>query len=92
MTTLPETTEQIKSVHLVLEKRTEENSNQKISDVIIPFDWTAAQSVKDVVSFYTTSNILYIGIGEFDLLRSYECRISFIDDKGNESKPAIFRK
>lgn len=92
MTTLPEDASFIKKIHLRLEKPVSATEKTTISDITIPNDWEAAKGVKDVVSYYTTRNILYIGIGEYDLLRKYECKISFIDSDGNESRPAVFRK
>lgn len=92
MTTLPDNTSKIKNVHLVLEKPIGEFEKEKVTDITVPFDWEGAQGVKDVVSFYTTRNILYIGVGEFDLLRNYECKISFIDETGKESRAAIYKK
>lgn len=92
MTTLPEDASFIKKIHLKLEKRVSATEKKIISDIVIPNDWEAAKEVKDVVSYYTTRNILYIGIGEYDLLRKYECKISFIDSDGNESRAAVYRK
>ena len=91
MATLPEDPSVIKSVHLVLEKTLDLGETEKVSDIIVPFDWAAAQKIDGVVSFYTTRNILYIGIGEYDLLRKYECKIAFLDEFGNESRFAVYR-
>lgn len=92
MTTLPEDASFIKKVHLKLEKPTGEFNSEVVSDIIIPNDWEAAKSVEGVVSYYTTRNILYIGIGEYDLLRKYNCKISFIDANGKESRAAVYKK
>lgn len=92
MVTLPSDPSSIKNVHITLEKPIGDLEKEKISDLVIPFDWNAAKKVEEVVSFYTTRNILYIGIGEYDLLRSYECKIAFMDDEGNKSRYAVFRK
>lgn len=92
MVTLPSDPSAIKNVHITLEKPVGEAESEKVSDLIIPFDWSAAQKVDGVVSFYTTRNILYIGIGEYDLLRRYECKIAFMDETGNKSRYAIFKK
>jgi hypothetical protein len=92
MTTLPEDATFIKKIHLKLEQLIDGTDKKTVSDIIIPNDFEAAKGVEGVVSYYTTRNILYIGIGEFDLLRKYECKISFIDANGNESRPAVYRK
>ena len=92
MVTLPADPSSINNVHLVLEKSTIELEKETISDIVIPFDWAKAQNVDGVVSFYTTRNILYIGVGEYDLLRRYECKISFLNENGEESRFAIFKK
>tara|TARA_B110000211_G_C14057199_1_gene543915 strand:- start:410 stop:844 length:435 start_codon:yes stop_codon:yes gene_type:complete len=92
MTTLPEDASFIKKIHLKLEKPVDGTKKKVVSDIVIPNDWEAAKNVEGVVSYYTTRNILYIGIGEFDLLRKYECKISFIDADGNESRPAVYKK
>lgn len=92
MTTLPEDASFIKKVHLKLEKPIGEFDSETVSDIIIPNDWEAAKTVEGIVSYYTTRNILYIGIGEYDLLRKYNCKISFIDGAGKESKAAVFKK
>lgn len=92
MVTLPGDPSLIKNVHITLEKPVGEGENEKVSDLIVPFDWTAAQKVEGVVSFYTTRNILYIGIGEYDLLRRYECKIAFVDESGKKSRYAVFKK
>lgn len=92
MTTLPEESDAIKKVRIQLLKPGANGVLEMVSDLKVPFDWQTAKSVEGVISFYTTRNILYIGIGEFDLLRKYECRISFINEKGDESRTAIFKK
>ena len=92
MTTLPEDASFIKKIHLKLEKPIDGTDKKVVSDIVIPNDWEAAKGVEGVVSYYTTRNILYIGIGEFDLLRKYECKISFIDVDGNESRAAVYKK
>jgi hypothetical protein len=92
MVTLPVDPSRIKNVHLILEKPTGDLERETLSDILIPFDWAKAQKVDGVVSFYTTRNILYIGIGEYDLLRRYECKISFLNENGEESRFAIFKK
>lgn len=92
MATLPDNTSKIKNVHLVLEKSLADLNKEKVTDITVPFSYEGAQGVDNVVSFYTTRNILYIGIGEFDLLRNYECKISFIDDEGKESRAAVYKK
>lgn len=92
MTTLPEDPSIIKKVHLKLEKPVGQFETEVISDIVIPNDWEAAKKVEGVVSYYTTRNILYIGIGEYDLLRNYNCKISFVDADGNESKAAVYKK
>ncbi len=92
MVTLPSDPSAIKNIHITLDKPVGDLEKENVSDLVIPFDWNAAQKVDGVVSFYTTRNILYIGIGEYDLLRRYECKIAFMDDKGNKSRYAIFKK
>lgn len=92
MVTLPKDASFIKSIHLTLEKPFGENEMENISDIILPFDWAKAQEVDGVVSFYTTKNILYIGIGEFDLLKEYQCKVAFINKAGEKSRYAIFKK
>ena len=92
MVTLPKDASFIKSIHLTLEKPLGENEMENVSDIILPFDWTKAQEVDGVVSYYTTKNLLYIGIGEFDLLREYQCKVAFINESGEQSRYAIFKK
>lgn len=92
MVTLPKDASFIKNIHLTLEKPLGENEMENVSDIILPFDWTKAQEVEGVVSYYTTKNILYIGIGEFDLLREYQCKVAFINESGEQSRYAIFKK
>jgi hypothetical protein len=92
MTTLPEDASFIKKIHLKLEQPVDGVDKKIVSDIVIPNDWEAAKGIEGVVSYYTTRNILYIGIGEFDLLRKYECKISFSDAKGNESRAAVYKK
>jgi len=92
MVTLPKDASFIKSIHLTLEKPLGENEMENVSDIILPFDWTKAQEVDGVVSYYTTKNLLYIGIGEFDLLREYQCKVAFINELGEQSRYAIFKK
>lgn len=92
MVTLPSDPSVIKNVHITLEKPVGELEKEKVSDIVVPFDWNEAQKVDGIVSFYTTRNILYIGIGEYDLLRRYECKIAFMDEAGNKSRYAVFKK
>ena len=92
MVTLPKDPSIIKKVHLILEKPVGETDKENVSDIIVPFDWAEAQKVDGVVSFYTTRNILYIGIGEYDLLRRYECKVAFINEAGEKSRYAVFKK
>ena len=92
MVTLPSDPSVIENIHLILEKPLDEGGFEVISDLIVPFDWTKAQQTEGVVSFYTTRNLLYIGIGEFDLLRQYQCKIAFLDELGQKSRYAIYKK
>lgn len=92
MVTLPKDASIIKNIHLTLEKPLGEDKTENVSDITVPFDWTEAQKVDGVVSFYTTRNILYIGIGEYDLLRRYQCKVAFINESGEKSRYAIFKK
>ena len=86
MVTLPSDPSVIKSIHLILEKPSNDGVLEVVSDIIVPFDWAKAQKTDGVVSFYTTRNLLYIGIGEFDLLRKYQCKIAFLDESGQKSR------
>ena len=92
MVTLPSDPSVIKSIHLTLENASSDGTYETVSDIIVPFDWTEAQKIDEVVSFYTTRNLLYIGIGEFDLLRQYQCKVAFIDSSGQKSRYAFYRK
>ena len=92
MVTLPSDPSVIKSIHLILEKPSSDGGLEIVSDIIVPFDWAKAQKTDGVVSFYTTRNLLYIGIGEFDLLRKYQCKIAFLDESGLKSRYAIYKK
>ena len=92
MVTLPSDPSVIKSIHLILEKPSNDGVLEVVSDIIVPFDWAKAQKTDGVVSFYTTRNLLYIGIGEFDLLRKYQCKIAFLDESGQKSRYAMYKK
>lgn len=92
MVTLPNNVDAIQSVRLKLNKPTGDNEVENVADLLIPFDWAGAKAVNEVVSFYTTRNILYIGIGEYDLLRKYECQIAFVNAAGEQSRFAVFKK
>ena len=92
MVTLPSDPSVIKNIHLTLEKPASDGGFEIVSDLIVPFDWAEAQKTDGVVSFYTTRNLLYIGIGEFDLLRKYQCKIAFVDESGQKSRYAIYKK
>lgn len=92
MATLPNEVSVIKKVRLKLNKRLDNGEVESVADLLIPFDWAGAKTVDGVVSFYTTRNILYVGIGEYDLLRKYECQIAFVNAEGQESRFAVFKK
>jgi hypothetical protein len=92
MVTLPDDPSFINSIHLTLEKPLSNGDLKLISDINVPFDWAEAQKTDGVISFYTTRNLLYIGIGEFDLLRKYQCKVAFVDDSGQKSKYAFYKK
>jgi hypothetical protein len=92
MITLPKDLSNIKKIHLTLEKISLDKTTEKISELTVPFDWSEAQKVNGVVSFYTTSNLLYIGIGEYDFLSSYQCKAAFINQSGVKSQYAVYKK
>ena len=60
------------------------------SEITVPFDWAKAQKVEGVVSFYTTRNLLYIGIGEYDFLSRYHCKAAFLNASGEKSQYAVY--
>tara|TARA_B100000674_G_scaffold93741_1_gene66235 strand:+ start:75133 stop:75534 length:402 start_codon:yes stop_codon:yes gene_type:complete len=92
MMTLPKDASVIKNIHLTLEKLVGDNETVKISEIIVPFDWAKAQKVEGVVSFYTTRNLLYIGIGEYDFLSRYQCKAAFMNASGEKSSYAVYKK
>lgn len=92
MMTLPQDASIIKNIHLTLEKPVGDDETEYVTDIIVPFDWAEAQKIDGVVSFYNTRNILYIGIGEYELLRRYQCKAAFISESGEKSRYAIFKK
>jgi hypothetical protein len=92
MITLPKDASDITNIHLTLEKISEDNKTERISEITVPFDGSKAQKVNGVVSFYTTKNLLYIGIGEYDFLSRYQCKVAFINKAGQKSQYAIYKK
>ena len=92
MITLPKDPSVIENIHLTLERLVGENETERVSEITVPFDWTKAQNVKGVVSFYTTRNLLYIGIGEYDFLSRYQCKAAFINASGIKSQYAVYKK
>ena len=92
MMTLPADPSIIKNIHLTLEKIIQDDLTEKVCEITVPFDWVEAQKVEGVVSFYTTRNILYIGIGEYDFLSRYQCKAAFINSSGEKSQYAIYKK
>ena len=92
MITLPKDPSVIKNIHLTLEKFVGNNETESISEITVPFDWEEAQKVEGVVSFYTTRNLLYIGIGEYDFLTSYQCKAAFMNASGEKSQYAVYKK
>lgn len=63
-----------------------------VKKVLVPLKYDQAVKTEGVVSFYTTSNIVYIGLGDFDLYRKFRCAIRFVDANGEYSKSATFSK
>lgn len=92
MITLPKDPSVIKNIHLTLERLVGENETERVSEITVPFDWAKAQKVEGVVSFYTTRNLLYIGIGEYDFLSRYQCKAAFINASGVKSQYAVYKK
>jgi hypothetical protein len=92
MITLPNNASAITNIHLTLEKISEDNKTERISEITVPFDGSEAQKIKGVVSFYTAKNLLYIGIGEYDFLSRYQCKVAFINNAGEKSQYAIYKK
>ena len=92
MMTLPDDPSVIKNIHLTLEKLVGDNEIERVSEITVPFDWVEAQKVDGVVSFYTTRNLLYIGIGEYDFLSRYQCKAAFINASGQKSQYAVYIK
>tara|TARA_B100000401_G_C52741404_1_gene688559 strand:- start:949 stop:1227 length:279 start_codon:yes stop_codon:yes gene_type:complete len=92
MMTLPDDPSVIKNIHLTLEKLVGDNQIERVSEITVPFDWAEAQKVEGVVSFYTTRNLLYIGIGEYDFLSRYQCKAAFINASGEKSQYAVYKK
>tara|TARA_Y100000739_G_C20569342_1_gene446937 strand:+ start:965 stop:1411 length:447 start_codon:yes stop_codon:yes gene_type:complete len=92
MITLPKDPSVIKNIHLTLEKISEKNETERVSEITVPFDWAEAQKVEGVVSFYTTRNLLYIGIGEYDFLSRYQCKAAFINANGEKSQYVVYKK
>jgi hypothetical protein len=92
MITLPNDASAITNIHLTLEKISEDNKTERISEITVPFDGSEAQKIKGVVSFYTAKNLLYIGIGEYDFLSRYQCKVAFINNAGEKSQYAIYKK
>lgn len=92
MITLPKDASNITNIHLTLEKISGDNKTERISEITVPFNGSEAQKVNGVVSFYTAKNLLYIGIGEYDFLSSYQCKAAFINKAGEKSQYAIYKK
>ena len=92
MITLPKDASTINNIYLTLEKISEDNKTERISEITVPFNWSEAQKVRGVVSFYTTRNLLYIGIGEYDFLNRYQCKVAFINKDGERSQYATYKK
>jgi len=92
MITLPEDASAITNIHIVLEEVLEDNKTEVISDITVPFDGLEAQKINGVVSFYTAKNFLYIGIGEYDFLSRYQCKVAFANKAGEMSRYAIYKK
>ena len=92
MIALPKDLSDIKNIHLTLEKLVGENQTESVSEITVPFDWAAAKKVDGVVSFYATRGLLYIGIGEYDFLSSYQCKVAFINSIGQKSQYAVYKK
>ncbi len=92
MMTLPDDPSVVKNIHLTLEKLVGDNQIERVSEITVPFDWVEAQKVDGVVSFYTTRNLLYIGIGEYDFLSRYQCKAAFINALGQKSQYAVYKK
>lgn len=55
------------------------------NEFIVPVTYDGAMKTKNVISFYTTRNIIYIGVGDFKLYKKYRCKIAFIDKEGKSS-------
>lgn len=91
MTTVAGEMDNIEKVELRLEV-VDNGESSLVKEVVVPLKYDAAVQTDGVVSFYTTSNIVYIGIGDFDLFREYRCTIRFVDSNGERSKAATFSK
>tara|TARA_Y100000589_G_C27111221_1_gene612314 strand:- start:541 stop:990 length:450 start_codon:yes stop_codon:yes gene_type:complete len=92
MITLPQNTSSITDIHLTLEKISGDNKTERISELTIPFDWEKAHKVNGVVSFYSTNNLIYIGIGEYNFLSRFQCKVAFINASGERSQYATYIK
>ena len=75
-----------------LEKISGDNKTERISELTIPFDWEKAHKVNGVVSFYSTNNLIYIGIGEYNFLSRFQCKVAFINASGERSQYATYIK
>jgi hypothetical protein len=91
MTTVAGEMDNIEKAELKLEV-VKDGESTLIKKVLVPLEYNTAVKTEGVVSFYTTSNIVYIGIGDFDLFRQYRCAIRFMDSNGEYSKSATFSK
>jgi len=89
MATIAGSIANIKKVKLTLEE-IDGASVILSNEFIVPVNYEGAMKTKNVVSFYTTRNIIYIGVGDFDLYKKYRCKISFIDKEGKSSQTSTY--
>lgn len=66
--------------------------NEKlVFDLLVPNDYLNANALAEVVSFYSTRNLVYIGVGDIKSDTKFKASIQFHYLNGDFSKPAVYK-